>query len=600
MPTALNKLQPLYAFVRFLIAENVVEETNMNYDWDAEGISNIDVSSINGNMVVDFSYRKQDSEGCEYSFNITLFDETAIYAEALLINETNVDDAGNTTQAPLRVEYGWASGGQPVPGRSMSITGVLKEYTLNFVGPSAELNIVGMFKASDDLNKSGYTSYSGETYNGNPADIVRAIADQFGWYYDSNTIVDTQNVMEPDDSTKPKTYTLSGRSYNSFIRQDLCADAIAVDGRGAFELHFDHSNNTTTVYFLPHSDALSQGVTTTMVDEFDVGEQISYSGNSDRVIYGTYNYYTGEENGEVLSFSPSYTFSAASATQNSASAVNPTTNEIYTCTIDGSVMSVSDGSDKLVRLHGNRLLGLSTATFEELSNQSQRLWALFGQQTITASMEILGDPNIIPNYSDIVVNVYTKYGIKHHTSGIYQVTAVEDSVTGGNYITSLELRKKSVDDLGDVVINRENVTEGATADTYTVKGKQDNISSYVVIPTNSDIANYAQKFLGNPYVWEGDSLTDGIDSSHFVYRVLENTGHSIGEHKYASEWLNIGTTVDKSNVQAGDILVYSGHLAIYVDENHIVHARGTNYGIENTETNPLTYGGGVISIRRVR
>ena len=42
--------------------------------------------------------------------------------------------------------------------------------------------------------------------------------------------------------------------------------------------------------------------------------------------------------------------------------------------------------------------------------------------------------------------------------------------------------------------------------------------------SGSSIVAYADQFVGNPYVWGGNSLTNGIDCSHFVYQVLKNTG----------------------------------------------------------------------------
>ena len=42
-----------------------------------------------------------------------------------------------------------------------------------------------------------------------------------------------------------------------------------------------------------------------------------------------------------------------------------------------------------------------------------------------------------------------------------------------------------------------------------------------------EILQYAKKFLGNPYVWGGTSLTDGCDCSGFVQQIFANFGYAL-------------------------------------------------------------------------
>ena len=97
---------------------------------------------------------------------------------------------------------------------------------------------------------------------------------------------------------------------------------------------------------------------------------------------------------------------------------------------------------------------------------------------------------------------------------------------------------------------------------------------------NSDIVSYADQFVGNPYVYGGNSLTDGIDCSHFVWQVLTNTGHYDGGYAVSDGWMNLGDQVDSlDNAVAGDVIVYPGHVAIYDGEGGIVEAKGSEWGI---------------------
>ena len=42
-----------------------------------------------------------------------------------------------------------------------------------------------------------------------------------------------------------------------------------------------------------------------------------------------------------------------------------------------------------------------------------------------------------------------------------------------------------------------------------------------------EVVDYAMQFLGNPYVWGGESLTDGCDCSGFVMKIYEHFGYSL-------------------------------------------------------------------------
>ena len=81
---------------------------------------------------------------------------------------------------------------------------------------------------------------------------------------------------------------------------------------------------------------------------------------------------------------------------------------------------------------------------------------------------------------------------------------------------------------------------------------------------------YAQQFVGIlPYVYGGADLTSGADCSGFTMAVYAAFGISIPRTSGDQAWG--GTSVPVSDIRPGDIVCYSGHVALYIGNGMVVH-----------------------------
>lgn len=108
------------------------------------------------------------------------------------------------------------------------------------------------------------------------------------------------------------------------------------------------------------------------------------------------------------------------------------------------------------------------------------------------------------------------------------------------------------------------------------------------------VIDYATQFVGNPYVYGGTSLTNGTDCSGFVMSVYANFGVSLPHSSSAlrSRGYDVGGLAD---AQPGDIVCYSGHVALYIGNGQIVHASTSKTGIIISNANYRS----ILAVRRI-
>jgi len=110
----------------------------------------------------------------------------------------------------------------------------------------------------------------------------------------------------------------------------------------------------------------------------------------------------------------------------------------------------------------------------------------------------------------------------------------------------------------------------------------------------SAVANYGLQFVGNPYVYGGTSLTNGTDCSGFTMGVYKNFGVSLPHSSGAQR--SCGYAVGSlAEAQPGDLICYSGHVAIYIGGGQIVHASTAKTGIKVSNASYRQ----ILAIRRI-
>ena len=89
----------------------------------------------------------------------------------------------------------------------------------------------------------------------------------------------------------------------------------------------------------------------------------------------------------------------------------------------------------------------------------------------------------------------------------------------------------------------------------------------------AELAEYALQFVGNPYEWGGESLTEGTDCSGFTMSIYAHFGIYLPHA--AQGQAELGVAINSlENAQPGDLLFYENpaHVAIYIGDGKAIHA----------------------------
>lgn len=92
--------------------------------------------------------------------------------------------------------------------------------------------------------------------------------------------------------------------------------------------------------------------------------------------------------------------------------------------------------------------------------------------------------------------------------------------------------------------------------------------------STSSIVERARSVVGTGYTWGGSSPSTGFDCSGLVTYAYQGSGLNLNG-RTSSQIANGGRYISQSQAQPGDIVVWSGHVAIYAGNGKIIDASGS-------------------------
>lgn len=119
----------------------------------------------------------------------------------------------------------------------------------------------------------------------------------------------------------------------------------------------------------------------------------------------------------------------------------------------------------------------------------------------------------------------------------------------------------------NTVANQEAVEENQVE---TEEEQEEESTASATSSEGNDVVEFAKKYLGYKYVAGGSSPSTGFDCSGFTSYVYKHFGVSLPRTSGGQS--GVGTAVTKANLQAGDLVIYSGHVAIYVGGGNVIHS----------------------------
>lgn len=252
---------------------------------------------------------------------------------------------------------------------------------------------------------------------------------------------------------------------------------------------------------------------------------------------------------------------------------------------DGVATVLDDNGDGWVKIQSGSVTGYISKDFLATGSEAEKLADENKSQVAEVTTETLRVRAAADINSDVITLVPQgeKLNVIEETDGWLKVSTDE----GEGYISADYADVEAVYQVAESIEEEQQrlAEEAAEAE---AKAEADTYNRRV------EVVNYAMQFLGNPYVWGGTSLTNGIDCSGFTMQVYTHFGYSLPHYDVSQR--SCGTAVDSlADALPGDLVFYSGHVAIYCGGGQVVHASNPRDGIKVSNANYRS----IVCIRRI-
>ena len=248
--------------------------------------------------------------------------------------------------------------------------------------------------------------------------------------------------------------------------------------------------------------------------------------------------------------------------------------------VKGEYCVTGDDAVEIAKRVGTRIATVKTQT-------------LFVRTEATTESSVMG---MVPEAEELLVLEETDGWVKVDVEeGTGWVSA--DYVELRSEFVQAESKEEEAARLAKEAEERRKAREAAAAKTKTTQTTKQNPADYSVGEGSEmgvAVAEYALQFVGNPYVYGGTSLTNGADCSGFVMSVYANFGVSL-PHSSAADRNQGYAVASLDEAQPGDLICYSGHVALYIGNGQIVHASNKKSGIKVSQADYRT----ILAIRRI-
>lgn len=358
-------------------------------------VGDVDLTMSPPSHVMSFRYKRNTASQAN-TFSFDLFDDEAIQLEETIAQGYQ----------DVHFMYGYSGG-----ARSNTYKGIIDNYSIQLLpGGHAILSVTGYSTAVESHFNPITKTYEGLCIS----DIVTDIANEQGWIL--GKIEPTEIVWDGDTD---KTFICSNKSPVAFIKEQLIPYAKSTNkGLSGYQLWFDDESDGLVVNFAP----------------------VDYSKEPE----SSYIYQWNASNIDtVRSFSPQFPGAALLSQGGGKTQVN------YIDSTTGKPASFiyGDSTDTNKPITGSygpdydrvrSIINASILTPQEAELLASDMWTRTANFVYNASLEIMGDPTIMP-MSTTFVGIITKQGLMHHSSGIYLILEIEDSIQNGDFSSTLSL-----------------------------------------------------------------------------------------------------------------------------------------------------------------